>query len=74
MTDAARAIEALPLVLDDAPQATIGSLYAKARSVQKRLARADKQLDLLVIDYLKFLRAGERYYGHTTRSARSRLA
>jgi replicative DNA helicase len=63
MTNAARAIESLPLVLDDAPQATIGSLYAKARSVKKRFTRAGKQLDLVVIDYLKFLRAGERYYG-----------
>jgi replicative DNA helicase len=63
MVDAARAIEALPLGMDDAPQATIGSLYAKARSVKKRLTRAGKQLDLVVIDYLKFLRAGERYFG-----------
>jgi replicative DNA helicase len=57
MTDAARAIEALPLVIDDAPQATVGSLYAKARSIKKKFTRAGKQLDLVVIDYLKFLRA-----------------
>jgi replicative DNA helicase len=63
MTDAARAIEALPLAIDDAPQATIGSLYVKVRSVKKKLARAGKQLDLVIIDYLKFLRAGERYSG-----------
>jgi replicative DNA helicase len=50
MVHAARAIEALPLVLDDAPQATIGSLYAKARSVKKKLIRAGKQLDLVIID------------------------
>jgi replicative DNA helicase len=63
MTDAERAIEALPLVIDDAPRATVGDICAKVRSAQKRLARNGKKLDLVVIDYLKFLRATDRYMG-----------
>jgi replicative DNA helicase len=63
MTDAARAIEAMPLVIDDAPKATVGELCAKVRSAQKRLARSGKKLDLVIIDYLKFLRATDRYMG-----------
>jgi replicative DNA helicase len=63
MADAARAIHALPLVIDDAPQATIGTVYAKVRAVKKRFARDGKRLDLVIIDYLKFLRASDRYSG-----------
>jgi replicative DNA helicase len=63
MTDAARAIEALPLVVDDAPRATVGEISAKVRSAQKRLARNGKKLDLVIINYLKFLKAADRYMG-----------
>jgi replicative DNA helicase len=63
MTDAARAIEALPLVIDDAPQAAVGTIYAKVRSLKNRFARSAKKLDLVIIDYLKFLRATDRYIG-----------
>jgi replicative DNA helicase len=63
LTDAARAIEALPFVIDDAPQATVGAIGAKVRSVKNRFGREGKKLDLVVIDYLKFLRATDRYLG-----------
>jgi replicative DNA helicase len=63
MIDAARAIEALPLLIDDSPTATIGTITAKARAAQKRFARDGKRLDLIVIDYLKFIRASDRYAG-----------
>jgi replicative DNA helicase len=63
MLDAQRKIEALPLVIDDAPTGTVGLISAKVRSVQKRFARNGKRLELVIIDYLKYLRASERYAG-----------
>jgi replicative DNA helicase len=63
LTDAARSINTLPLIIDDASQATIGIITAKARAAHKRFAREGRRLDLVVIDYLKFIKASDRYAG-----------
>lgn len=63
LVDAARSFEALPLIIDDASQATVGIITAKARAMQKRFMRTGRRLGLIVIDYLKFIRASDRYGG-----------
>jgi replicative DNA helicase len=63
MVDAARAMEALPFLIDDNPYATVGGIHAKCQIAKKRLERTGKRLDLVVIDYLKFLHASDRYRG-----------
>jgi replicative DNA helicase len=63
MADAARAIERLPLMFDDAPSATVGTLLAKTQGVKNRFERSGRRLDLVLVDYLKFVRATDRYAG-----------
>ena len=61
--DAAREIERLTFVIDDAPSATIGSLLAKTQAIKARFERVGRRLDLVVVDYLKFIRGTDRYAG-----------
>jgi replicative DNA helicase len=63
IVDAARAFEKLPFVIDDASNATVGTMLAKTQMVASRLERQGRRLDLIVIDYLKFVSAGDRYSG-----------
>ena len=63
MADAAREIEAIPFMIDDTAQATVGSILAKSQAVRKKFERAGRRLDLVVIDYLKFVHASDRYAG-----------
>ena len=53
----------MPLLIDDSSSLTVGEVSARARSWQSRCERAGKKLSFIVIDYLKFLRASERYRG-----------
>jgi replicative DNA helicase len=63
IVDTARAMERWPFSIDDTPHATAGSILAKCQATKKRLERAGQRLDVVLIDYLKFLRASERYAG-----------
>lgn len=60
---AERAIRSLPLFIDDSSALTVGEVAARARSWQSGCEREGKKLSFIVIDYLKFLRASERYRG-----------
>jgi replicative DNA helicase len=53
----------LPLLIDDSSNLTVGEVGARVRSWKNRLERRGKKLSFIVIDYLKFLRASERYRG-----------
>ena len=63
LVDAVRAMEPLPFLIDDSPHATAGGILAKCQAAKKRLERTGKTLDLVVIDYLKFIHATDRYAG-----------
>jgi replicative DNA helicase len=63
ITDAAREFEKLSFSIDDSPSATIGTLLAKSQTVASRFERQGRRLDLVVVDYLKFITASERYSG-----------
>jgi replicative DNA helicase len=63
IVDAARAMERWPFSIDDTPRATAGGIFAKCQATKKRLERAGQRLDLVIIDYLKFVHASDRYAG-----------
>lgn len=61
---AADRIEKLPLIFDYSASLTMGELAAKARSAAMSLKnKFGKSLGFIVIDYLKFIKASERYRG-----------
>lgn len=53
----------LPLFIDDSSTLTVGEIGARTRSFADRSERNGKKLEYIVIDYLKFVRASERYRG-----------
>jgi replicative DNA helicase len=63
IVDAARDFETLPFVIDDAPNATVGRLLAKTQVAATRFERQGRRLGLIIIDYLKFISASDRYAG-----------
>lgn len=63
VAEAERAIRDLPLKIDDSSSLTVGEVGARARTMRNQFAREGKQLGFIIIDYLKFLRASERYRG-----------
>jgi replicative DNA helicase len=60
---ASREFAGLPLALDDSSSLTVGEIGARTRSLRNRFARDGKSLEFIVIDYLKFIKASERYRG-----------
>jgi replicative DNA helicase len=63
IVDVARAMERWPFSIDDTPHATAGSILAKCQATKKQLERAGQRLDLVIVDYLKFVHASDRYAG-----------
>jgi replicative DNA helicase len=61
--DAASALTALPLIIDSSPMLTVGEINARTRSATDNLRHQGVELRVVVIDYLKFVRASERYRG-----------
>jgi replicative DNA helicase len=63
IVEASQAFADLPLALDDSSSLTVGEIGARTRSLRNRFARDGKALEFIVIDYLKFIKASERYRG-----------
>ena len=63
MASAARDFGELPIELDPSSSLTVGELGARTRTMADRFARRGQKLKAVYIDYLKFLRASERYRG-----------
>jgi replicative DNA helicase len=59
----ARCFHHLPLVIDEASSLTVAEITAKTRSVAAEMQRRGQRLELVVIDYLKFIKASQRYNG-----------
>jgi replicative DNA helicase len=75
---AAREYKDLPLTIDTAGYLMVAEIASRARAKKLALARRGESLDLLVIDYLKFVRPtahyrGQRHYeiGEITAALRS---
>ncbi|MDZ5448615.1 replicative DNA helicase [Labrys sp. ZIDIC5] len=53
----------LPITIDDTPRLTVSQIYQRAKAERDRLAARGIPLALVVIDYLKFVKASDRYKG-----------
>lgn len=62
--DAQRRLERMPLTLDVAPSLSVQEIAARIRAEAKRMAKRGVQLSVVLIDYLKFVRASDRYKGN----------
>ncbi len=62
--EAQRRFRDLPIQLDCSSKLTIGDLAARVRKAKVTLAKKGKKLSLVVIDYLKFVQASNRYIGN----------
>jgi replicative DNA helicase len=60
---AAEAVAALPLVLDTTSNLSVAEIIARARRTADEMKARGQRLHVLVIDYLKFVKASERYRG-----------
>jgi replicative DNA helicase len=63
VADAAKGFADLPLHFDDSSSLSVGEISARTRTAADRFARAGKQLRFVFIDYLKFVKASDRYRG-----------
>jgi replicative DNA helicase len=62
--DEARAhLEPLPLAIDVAPGLSVAEIASRVRAEKARMRKRNIQLAVVVIDYLKFVRATDRYRG-----------
>ncbi len=61
--DAGRRFRDLPLVIDDSASLTVGEIRARTLTMKARFERAGRRLTFIVLDYLKFIRATDRYRG-----------
>lgn len=61
--EAQKQLASMPLVIDDADGATLAQINARVRSERDRMARAGVKLGVVVIDYLNFVKASDRYQG-----------
>ena len=53
----------MPLVLDVAPRLSVTEICLKVKAEKKRMAKKDVRLGVVFIDYLKFIKASDRYKG-----------
>jgi replicative DNA helicase len=63
VTSALRHLRELPIELDYATSMTVAQVAGSARRMAAKLAKRGLTLDVLMIDYLKFIRATNRYAG-----------
>ncbi len=61
--DAGRAFPGLALALDDTSSLTVGEIRTRTYTFKSRFERSGKKLEFIVVDYLKFIRASDRYRG-----------
>ena len=60
---AAAELKAMPLILDLSSSLTVSEIVARSRTLADQLAKQGKPLRGIVVDYLKFVRASDRYKG-----------
>jgi len=60
---AQKALLDMPLVLDVAPRLSVTEISLRVKSEKKRMAKKGMRLGVVFIDYLKFVKASDRYKG-----------
>jgi replicative DNA helicase len=63
LEDARTHLERLPLAIDVAPGLSVAEIASRVRAEKARMRKRNVQLAVVVIDYLKFVRATDRYRG-----------
>lgn len=63
LEDAQARLAALPLTIDVAPGLSVLEIAARIRAEQRRQAAAGFRLGVVFVDYLKFIKASDRYRG-----------
>lgn len=63
LRDAARRLAAMPLILDCASRLTVAQIASRMRAERLRLDKLGVKLGVVLIDYLKFVNATDRYAG-----------
>lgn len=63
LDDAARRLNAMPLVLDTSDSATLPAIAARVRAEHDRMARRGVRLGVVILDYVAFVNASDRYKG-----------
>ncbi len=63
LRDAEKRLRDMPLVLDDSSGATLTQIASRIRSERDRMAKRGVTLGVVILDYLKFIKAGDRYAG-----------
>lgn len=53
----------LPIMIDDTPRLTVSQITQRAKAEKDRMAKLGIPLGLIVVDYLKFVKASDRYKG-----------
>jgi replicative DNA helicase len=56
-------LEHLPLAIDVAPGLSVAEIASRVRAEKRRMLKRNIRLAVIVIDYLKFVRATDRYRG-----------
>jgi replicative DNA helicase len=63
LEDAQKALLDMPLVLDVAPRLSVTEISLRVKAEKKRMAKKGVRLGVVFIDYLKFVKASDRYRG-----------
>lgn len=61
--EAAQRIAGYPLLISDKTNITVAEIRSMAKEAAAQFARSGRELKLVVLDYLKFIRATDRYAG-----------
>lgn len=59
-------LERMPLVIEEQSGLTVARVRAQVQQLKRRMESQGKKLQLVVIDYLQLLSAGDRYFGQRT--------
>lgn len=63
LEDAAKRLRGLPLTIDVSSRATVTEIMAKVRAEKKAMAKDGIRLAVVFLDYLKYIKASDRYKG-----------
>ena len=64
LEDAQQRFDVMPMVLDCPSSATVSQIASKVRAERLRMAKRGVKLGAVIIDYLDFISAGDRYRGN----------
>lgn len=66
LKEASQEFEKLPFEIDYAPRLAVSEIGARVTAARRRMERKGQQLRCVAIDYLKFVKATDRYRGQRT--------